>query len=414
MKRHRILSVAAIPLLAFGCGGGGGNHAAPAGDGGSEPVGADGGPVTGDNVAALVVDSGPPGTLSADVPYVSVTICIPGTTTCQTIDHITVDTGSSGLRIISSVLTSDLALPQVASTASSSLVECFQFDDGFTWGSVRQADVELAGEVAQAIPVQLIGDPTFATVPEDCSSSGPSENTVADFGAKGILGINQIVADCGPYCATQSPVATGSYYSCTGGTCTAVAVPVANQVSNPVAFFEKDSNGVVMQFPMVPAQGAATVSGSLVFGIGTADNNGLGSASVLMVDGEGNFTTTFDGQTLPTSFIDSGSNTFAFDDAAIPLCTSDLSGGFFCPPSTLDLMAENEGLNGVTSTVSFSVANSDALFGNASYSVFDDLGAPGVDNTSFDWGFPFFLGRSVFVAIDGAKTPGGNGPYFAY
>jgi hypothetical protein len=77
-------------------------------------------------------------------------------------------------------------------------------------------------------------------------------------------------------------------------------------------------------------------------------------------------------------------------------------------------MAENKGQNGVTSTVSFSVANTDTLFGNASYTVFDDLAGPGVDNTSFDWGFPFFLGRSVYVAVDGATTPGGKGPYFAY
>ena len=59
------------------------------------------------NVAPLVVDQGPDpqNVFDVNVPFVTVTVCVPGSTTqCQTIDHVTVDTGSSGLRIISSVL----------------------------------------------------------------------------------------------------------------------------------------------------------------------------------------------------------------------------------------------------------------------------------------------------------------------
>ncbi|HEX3343728.1 MAG TPA: DUF3443 family protein, partial [Polyangiaceae bacterium] len=134
---HRLLLLAALPLLAFGCGGGS-SHGSPGGDGGAgddagaatdgEPSGdadTDGG--ADDNVAPLVVDEGPPGADSVDVPFVSVTLCIPGTTTCQTIDHVSVDTGSSGLRIIASVLESDIVLPQQTATTGSSLAECFQF-----------------------------------------------------------------------------------------------------------------------------------------------------------------------------------------------------------------------------------------------------------------------------------------------
>jgi hypothetical protein len=33
---------------------------------------------------------------------------------------------------------------------------------------------------------------------------------------------------------------------------------------------------------------------------------------------------------------------------------------------------------------------------------------------SFDWGLAFFYGRNVFTAIEGAATPGGIGPCFAY
>ena len=58
------------------------------------------------NVAPLVVDAGPdPQNVPVvNVPFVTITICVPGTQTCQTIDHVAVDTGSSGLRIVSSVL----------------------------------------------------------------------------------------------------------------------------------------------------------------------------------------------------------------------------------------------------------------------------------------------------------------------
>ena len=428
MTRKRISWLVAIPVVVLGCGSGsGGKQAAPGGDGGSladaetttdgaTTGDAEAGAPTGDNVAPLIVDDGPPGTASADVPFVSVTICIPGTTTCQTIDHVSVDTGSSGLRIISSVLKSNIALPQQTATTGSSLAECYQYVDGYTWGSVRLADVKLAGEVAAKLPVHIIGDPAFASVPTDCSSSGSAEDTVVDFGANGIIGVNQIVPDCGSYCAAQNPVQTGSYYSCAGGACTAVAVAVANQVSNPIAFFAKDNNGAVLQFPMVAAAGAPTLAGSMIFGIGTAANNGLGSASVLTVDESGNFTTVFNGQTLNTSYIDSVTNALSFNDAAIPQCTANDTSGFFCPTSTVSLTAQNKGLNGVTSSVSFSVANTDSLFGNASYTAFDDLGTPygSSDNTTFAWGFPFFIGRSVYVAIDGAATPGGKGPYFAY
>ena len=42
---------------------------------------------------------------------------------------------------------------------------------------------------------------------------------------------------------------------------------------------------MILQFPAVPrGVGAATASGSLVFGIGTQANNGLGTATVLPID----------------------------------------------------------------------------------------------------------------------------------
>jgi hypothetical protein len=360
----------------------------------------------------MVVNAGPTGG-AYDVPFISVTLCIPGTTTCQTIDSVTVDTGSSGFRVLSSVLASNIVLPQASATTGDPLVECFQFEDGYVWGSVRLVDLKIAGEIAAKVPIQIIADPAYPTVPSDCSSSGPDEGTLAVFGSDGIIGINQIVPDCGPACADTVSVETGAYYSCSGGACTPVAVVEADQVPNPIVDFAEDNNGAVLQFPAVPAAGAPTLAGSLVFGIGTRANNALGSAAVQTVDGNGNFTTVFNGATLSQSYIDSGTNLLAFNDGSIAQCTGAQLAGYYCPASPVALSAKNIGVNGVTTTVAFSVDDTQTLFGNASYAAFDDIAGTGTTGT-FAWGFPFFIGRNVFVALDGAATPGGKGPYVAY
>ena len=56
-------------------------------------------------------------------------------------DHggILIDTGSVGLRVLSSVVT--LPLPQQTGAAGAPVVECLPFVDGFTWGPVQTADV---------------------------------------------------------------------------------------------------------------------------------------------------------------------------------------------------------------------------------------------------------------------------------
>src|SRR3954471_11705643 len=77
------------------------------------------------NVQPIVVNAGPANNYANGL-FTSVTVCVPGTSSCQTIDGVLVDTGSSGLRLLSSVLT--LSLPQQTSNGNP-VVECNQFVD---------------------------------------------------------------------------------------------------------------------------------------------------------------------------------------------------------------------------------------------------------------------------------------------
>jgi hypothetical protein len=439
MTHARSFSLAIVPLLGIGCGGAGssvGNpdvHHVDGGDARAAPdshsidvarapdAPSDENPVSTvspdaagspTNVVPMIVNAGPPGADSFDAPFISVTLCAPGTTSCLTIDEMSVDTGASGVRVLASALTG-LTLPQQTASDGNPLVECMTYDDGYSWGPVKLADVRIGGKLAAQIPIQVIGDPKFSTVPHACSDTGPSENTVVTFGSYGTVGINQIVPDCGPSCADTKSVEPGGYYSC-GTTCSPVAVSEADQVSNPIATFASDNNGAVLQFPPVPADGATTLAGSLIFGVGTAANNALGSATVLTVNASGEFTTVFNGITMAQSYIDSNTSYFWFFDDSLTKCkASSNGGGYYCPASPTMLSAQNVGQNGAMSNASFTVANANSLFSNPSYTAFDDIGGPG-PKASFAWGFPFFIGRSIFVALDGATTPAGNGPYVAY
>lgn len=357
------------------------------------------------NIAPITVNSGPANNY-ANGAFASVTVCVPGSSTCQTIGGLLVDTGSVGLRIVSSLLT--VALPQQESSGGSPVAECLQFLDSYTWGPVQTADIQISGETASSVPIQVLSDTDFKVPASSCTSSGPSADTVAALGANGILGVGLFPQDCGSPCSST----TNMYYECPSSGCVPISQPPAQQVQNPVTLFAKDNNGVIIELPAVSGP-AASISGSLVFGIGTQSNNGLGAAKVFTADpSTGNFTASFSGQTYSESFIDSGSNGYFFPDSSIPQCPSNSAPGFYCPSGTENLSATNQGTNNTSGAVEFSIANADTLFSSASDSVFGDLG--GSAPSYFDWGLPFFYGRNVYNAIEGTTAPGGTPPYWAY
>ena len=364
-------------------------------------------PDTGPNVVPVSVKAGPSNTVN--LLFTSVTVCTPGTSDCRTIDDVLVDSGSAGLRLFASEITPALNLPQQLTENNQALAECAQFADGSTWGTVRVADVHLGERTAASVPVHIMGDTSFG-VPGPCLNTGPQNNTPQSFTANGVLGIGSFLQDCGLACE-QSPN-VGIYYACSTVSCVGTLVPRTQQVQNPVALFATDNNGIVMKLPSVPLSGAPTVSGSLVFGIGTQSNNALGSAQVFTTNPQtGFFTVDYKGTTYRQSFIDSGSNGIFFFDDSIPQCNR----AFYCPPAPLSLSAVNRGLNGTSNTVNFVIVNAEDVFRqNRTATAIAGLAGPGFSSDTFSWGLPFFYGRSVFTAIEGRSTPGGTGPYFAY
>jgi hypothetical protein len=372
---------------------------------------------TATNTAAMVVDNGPTGATGViNQPYVSVKVCVPGTTTCQTIDHVLVDTGSYGLRL--NVALDGVSLPAVTTPSGAAAGECGQFVSGYVWGPVVKADVTVGGETASSLPIQLGGTPTglFATVPAACSNTGNNLGTVAALGAKGILGIGLFKEDCGADCVNT---ATNMYYGCTSSGCTKSAMPLASQVSNPVSSFAVNNNGVALVFPSVSTAGATALTGSLVFGVDTQSNNALSTETAYKASSLGNYTIAYNGVTYDASFLDSGSNGIYFD-SSLATCTNNTD--FYCPATATTLSLTTSSYDASTSgTVSVQLVSVDNLDStvNAAY-----IGGPmsslstGSNSANyadaFDLGLPFFFGRKVFVVIEGSSATKGAGPYWAY
>jgi hypothetical protein len=415
---YRWLAVLSLSLFLAACGGGGGDSSSSSvsssGSSGSGSSGSGGStntpnaqPIAATASNTVPITIGPGAQNFVNIPNVSVTVCAPGTSTCQTIDNIQLDTGSYGLRLASDAAAQILgSLPVNTSTSGGQLAECTQFADGFTWGTVRTADVKIGGETASAIPIQMVGDLPNSTVPVNGCINGSNESTSRQLGANGILGVGVSVTDCGASC---TDALTSNYYSCPSGTnCTAIGVPIAQQVVNPVTKFAVNNNGVIVQLPPV-ATTAASATGTLVFGIGTQSNNTLTGVTSFRSTGFGNLSGTYKG-TAVTTIVDSGSNGLFFIDSSLPACTSTFT-DFYCPASPQALSATVRGLDGTTATVNFTVNNAQTLASSGTNYALNGLaGSIGSFPTLFDFGLPFFFGRHVYFGI----ATNGNSPYVAF
>jgi hypothetical protein len=372
------------------------------------------------NSVPVVVDLGPPGNFDADILFVTVTVCNPNSSTCVNIDHVAVDTGSEGLRLFQQAT---LNLPAVTDAGGHPVGECTVFADmSYIWGPIVRADVQMAGEKASNIPVQIMNSSTFASVPSACNSglTGMQITSPSILGANGLIGLGVFRQDCGGGCAQSPPPASTPYYGCPAAGCAITSVSLQNQVQNPVWMFPQDNNGLLITLPAVPVGGQSTANGTMVFGIGTQSDNGLGGATVLTTDNLGNITTTFSGTPYNASFLDSGSNGIFFLDTAttgLPACSAMSNApGFYCPNTTVGFNATNTGQNNLSAPAMFSISNATNLFNaaNGTFAAFSDLGGPNNNPPEFDFGLAFFFGKTVFTGIEGQNSPGGFGPYNAY
>ena len=405
------LGVLTLSLVSCGGGGGGGSNTTSAPPPTTSITSTSSASLPSFNLAAnqltVTVEQDP--SLSAyqtvNLPYVSVTICA-SATNCATIDHVVVDTGSYGLRVLQSALPAGFSSSLTPETVNTSNVaECVSFLDGFMWGSVNLATVQLNGETTTTqIPVQVVGDTAVpgissSSIPSTCTGTGagsPDESNLDGIGGNGILGVGLFTND------------NQQYYTCANGSCAPYTLTPTQQVSNPVPDFSADNNGVTLQMPAVPNGGATVATGVLTFGVGTQTDNSTSGLQWLAADGYGDITVTLQGKTYSASFIDSGSNFYYVPLINVPTD----SNGNYTPASltTYSLsLTPNVGTGSAVSQ-SMQVVNP-AQIPSTSLAIDDvDIDVPG--NTSADIGMPFFYGKSLAFLISGASSGALTGPQY--
>lgn len=398
-RYSHLVAAGFLSALISACGGGGGSSDSSSSS--SKTVGQDYASQTvASNAITFSVQQVPGG--NVNTPYVSVDVCEPGTTKCQTINNVLLDTGSTGLRVFSS----NLGTLQLANQTSGNapILECATFISGVTWGPVKVADVKLGMESAKSIPIQVVADPLYSSVPSYCSNGFPTLQSASSLRANGILGVGLFVAD------------GQNYYACTSSqtsNCSAITVPASQQVQNPVASFAVNNNGVVLKLASVSNSGAPSASGTLYFGIDTQSNNSSLGTNVIPTTASGRFTTVFNGISYKSSFIDSGSNGIFFPagNLSSTLNPCSTNSGFYCPATTQSYSATLTLQNNQSANMAFSIANAESLFASNNYAL-PALG--GTLSGQFDWGLPFFFGKSTYIGITGKSSNVGKGPYYAY
>ena len=376
-------------LVLTACGGGGGSKSTPATTQ-TPPPG-----LAANQISITVEQNTDPGiTISTfNQPYATITLCN-AVGACQSITHVLVDTGSYGLRLPAAAVT--VALPVQTDGNGNPLAECTSFLSGYMWGSVRTATLKLGGEVASNIPVQITDDPNFsALLPSTCAGTGTDLGNEASLGANGILGIGLFIND------------DQFYYSCSSTSCSNYPLVSSQQVSNPVANFLTDNNGVIISLPNISNAGAVSAVGALTFGINTQANNTINGFAFLAAVSSGinssNISAVVGSETSTlTTFLDSGSNFTSFK-ASIPT-----NGSYYTPPS-LETLNVSLGVP-VAYTGTIGVIDLSTL--SSAYNAFNDIASQDTSG-SIDLGLPFFFGKSVAFLINGDKVAQGAGPAYA-
>ncbi len=343
-----------------------------------------------------------------NTPVVSVTVCIPGTSTCQTIGNILLDTGSVGLRLSHTVLS--IALPQVMDGANY-VYECMQFAASETYGPVVTADVRLGSEPLMSSLMVQVSNHTL-------TSSSVCSPSAFETAFNGILGVGYPFSqyDMEYYYACSSPTACSKSDELSCSDTKNPSDPC--HVSNPVFSLPVDNNGVEVTLPGVGTNGASSVTGTLTFGLGTQSDNSLAGLSVYGVSGSSACNSsfyldaTFTGLAASGAcgFLDSGSNALFFGTTTFTVC-SPLNNGWYCPsPSPTPLSLTLIGSNQIQNSFSLQVLNYDTSIAGSGKFAWNDLAGPIGSKATFDAGIDFFFGRTVAVGY----LTSGQSPFWAF
>ncbi len=260
-------------------------------------------------------------------------------------------------------------MPSEKSTAGNPVGECYQYVNSFAFGSVKFVDFAIAGEKVANMPVQVIADTgSFAAVPAACSSGGGKPLlTVQDLGANGIIGVGTIATDCGGNARCRRVGGRRFIMTALSTGCAAIIAraakeaPRSSNCRTPSPPSPRDNNGTIVTLPTVPQTGAASITGTVVFGIGTQSDNALKAATVLPTTlstdplGPGVVTVTFNGTKLTQSFIDSGSTEYFFIDPTISVCTESSLSALYCPVNPVTVAPVLFGSNGAAIDASFTL-----------------------------------------------------------
>ncbi|MDA8029285.1 MAG: DUF3443 family protein, partial [Nitrospiraceae bacterium] len=119
-----------------------------------------------------------------NTPTVTLTICVPSSSTCEDVPNILLDYGSTGLRL-SHTLSISGELPQEQASGQG-LFECYQFVSGYNFGPVVTAQITL-GITPVIVPVQISNSSLPA--PSSCTQGGTVSSAPFQPYYNGILGV---------------------------------------------------------------------------------------------------------------------------------------------------------------------------------------------------------------------------------
>jgi hypothetical protein len=416
-------------LLLSACGGGGGgsvsNTTVAPGAISSIPT------VSGNNSVAVTLAPSSAASPQVNDPYITVTVCVGAL--CADITNVLVDTGSYGFRVPASVLAAAGLTPTQVTVPGGNLVECSQFAGGYMWGWVKQATLKIGGEqTATDIPIQVTDDAATPVLPapdNSCTSSGLLANIgnpgVSSMGGNAIIGVGPMVNDGQRYyyCSTGSGADCTSICAGYFGNSSTSCSGLFSEVSNPVASFNQDNNGIILQLAGVTDAGSVlTNAGTLTFGLNTQSNNSLSGFQAVAhgaVDATKNpdgsyFAITYGCSSCNPStssnygFFDSGSN-YTYVNVSTNLLRLD-SQSVYNLHNTSTPVTVNATL---ASAVTTSFLISDPINSNCpTCNAYNDIAASAtqyIGGSQVDLGMPYFYGKSIAFAIQ-TKTVSGSNP----